>query len=1180
MMVQWVLGLSILLQLSAAGVALYLIRVTGRRLAWILVASAITLMAVRRVITFGDLATGDVAHSPDLLAESVALVISALILLGAVLIIPVFRSLRRSEQALRDSEHRYRVMVEAVRIVPWEADPTTWRFSYVGPQAVGLLGYPLKAWYEDSFWVDHIHPDDREAAVAFCKAKTAAAADHEFEYRMLKADGGPLWVRDIVSVVREGAVPQLLRGVLVDVSDRKRAEAALRESEQRLRHLLAVSPAVIYSCGAGPDYPTTFISENVRIQLGYEPRAFYDHGYFWTELIHPDDRERTLRALHRVEEESYVSYEYRFQHRDGRYVWLYDQVTAIKDDGGKVVGLVGSWFDVTARRSAEAALQAAHDDLENRVAERTTALTAANARLRKEVAIRERAERELRESSALLARTLEEQYALLRHTRDFVYRHDAQGVFNYLSPAVEQVTGYTVAEWCRHYTAYLTDNPVNRKVIANTEATLRTGQESPPYLVEIAHKDGHPVMLEVNEQPYFENGQVAGIVGVARDITERHWAQEALRESEQRLQGILDNTTAVIYVKGLDGRYLLVNRRYEELFHTSLDAVVGRTDHDLFPPRWANAFRANDKKVMEAGAPIEFEEVAAHDGAEHTYISLKFPLFDASGQPYAVCGISTDITERKRAAEELAQAKETAETANRAKSAFLANISHEIRTPITAMLGAAEFLGRAGVDSRGGGLDADHIDMILRNGRHLLALIDDLLDISRAEAGKLQVKRVSASLMEILTDVVAVTEPLHRRPGVEYRVVYDTPIPDRIETDPTRLRQALINLAGNALKFTETGHVRVRVAVRDKQPEPRLQVTVEDTGPGIPPGQADKVFETFTQFRTGTTTGFAEGVGLGLPLVRFIAAELGGTVEVRSEEHRGSRFTLAVETGPLKDAKWSTPVERTIPVAATAQTGSRDEDAAKSRSQVVSPRRLRGAVLLAEDFPDTRRLIVETISACGADVEAVDNGEAAVQAASGRAFDVILMDIRMPKMDGERATQELRRRGCLVPIIALTASTEESERHRLLEAGFDDLFQKPITLDRLVDEVSAYLRGEDSPELAAEDSDGRPSVRIGLDHPRLKAAQTEFVAQLPGRLEEITTAAQAHDLSLACERLHQLAGSGGIHGLMPISEEAARLLALAKRDALGPPHEALRRLAQLVDQAVESQGEAVGPGRS
>jgi len=648
---------------------------------------------------------------------------------------------------------------------------------------------------------------------------------------------------------------------------------------------------------------------------------------------------------------------------------------------------------------------------------------------------------------------------------------------------------------------------------------------------------------------------------LSREIGERKAAEAHRRVSEERLQQVLDCTTAVIYVKDPDSKYLLINRRFEELFHISREEIPGNSDYDMFPKEVADVFRANDREVLVRGGAVEFEECVPHDGEMHTYISLKFPLFDSDGRPTAVCGISTDITERKKteallrdhtaaleaANQALGAAREAAEAANRAKGRFLANISHEIRTPIMAMLGAAELLQS---DEPG---RQDHVErghMIERNGRHLLSLIDDLLELSRLEAGKLKIHLRDCSLVDILADVEAITEPLRRDKSIDYRVVFETQVPEHIHTDCTRLTQAVINLVGNALKFTENGYVRMRVRVEGGAPEPRLAIAVEDSGIGIRPEDQARIFDSFAQVEP-IASGATAGVGLGLPIAKWIAEKLGGTLSVRSVFGQGSTFTLRIATGALDGVPWMAPPE-----------GAGRSGTPLPKAGHKAPCRLQGRALLAEDAPDIRELIKLFLTRCGVEVTAVENGLQAVEAATRDSFDLILMDIRMPELDGLSAAVELRRRGCRATIIALTASTSDRERDQILASGFDDFWSKPISLDDLAERAAMYLPSRESSiadRVGGADAEG-PAKTDG----RMAAAVAEFAASLPVRAGAIRAALESGDLPRARDLLHQLVGTSGIHGFMSISHEAARLLQIVKLPTASKGPAELRALEDLI----------------
>lgn len=384
--------------------------------------------------------------------------------------------------------------------------------------------------------------------------------------------------------------------------------------------------------------------------------------------------------------------------------------------------------------------------------------------------------------------------------------------------------------------------------------------------------------------------------------------------------------------------------------------------------------------------------------------------------------------------QELEEARSLADAANASKSAFLANMSHEIRTPMTAILGYADLL------SEPGQTPADresHIYTIRRQGEHLINLINDILDLSKIEADKLRVERIPCSLAVLLQDVALLFSGRAAAKGINLSFVAETPLPETIVTDPTRLKQVLINLVGNAVKFTDRGSVQVRVSA---EPEGFVRVQVTDSGVGMTPEQVSRVFKPFSQADESTTRRFG-GSGLGLTISQRLARLLGGDISVASEAGVGSTFAVTFNPGPLEGVPRHAWAPVLAPVAAAPSTAEPT---------------IRARVLLAEDGVDNQRLIVHMLSKAGAQVVVADNGHAALDAAqqaraAGTPFDLILLDMQMPVMDGYTAAARLRAIGFNIPIIALTANAMEGDRERCLAAGCDGFATKPINRQALLD---------------------------------------------------------------------------------------------------------------------------------
>jgi len=413
--------------------------------------------------------------------------------------------------------------------------------------------------------------------------------------------------------------------------------------------------------------------------------------------------------------------------------------------------------------------------------------------------------------------------------------------------------------------------------------------------------------------------------------------------------------------------------------------------------------------------------------------------------------LSEELTEQTALANSMAA---DAEAASQAKSEFLANMSHEIRTPMTAILGYADLLAEDSEILESPARRDETINTIRNNANHLLAIINDILDMSKLEVGKMTVERIETDPIQIIEEVISLMRPRATGSGIDLQVQYDSNLPVHIISDPTRLRQILLNLMGNAIKFTEVGSITFRVSL-SRDPN-RLRIAVIDTGIGMTPPQRDAIarFDAFTQADSSTTRNFG-GSGLGLRISNGFARMLGGMIEVESTKDVGSTFTVTIDPGDLAGTKMLTLDEIANQVDQTAAT--------KADLKIsISDKPLEGLrILLAEDGPDNQRLISFLLKKAGAEVEVAENGQIAIDcinAAIGRRepLDVVLMDMQMPVLDGYDATRQLRQESYVGPIIALTAHAMAEDRQKCLDAGCDDFSSKPIDRHQLVEMVREY----------------------------------------------------------------------------------------------------------------------------
>ncbi len=536
------------------------------------------------------------------------------------------------------------------------------------------------------------------------------------------------------------------------------------------------------------------------------------------------------------------------------------------------------------------------------------------------------------------------------------------------------------------------------------------------------------------------DGRPGGLIGLLVDITDRQQAEAELRRSQQLLQSIMDNSNAIIYLKDPQGQYLMVNRQWVEFMGLPAEEALGRTDHELFPPETAARFVEVDERVRTSLESVTAEEEAQFGGRRQVFLSQKFPLLDRKGRLFATGGVSTDITRIKETQEELAAARDAADAANRAKSAFLATMSHEIRTPMNAILNMTSLALDTALTPR----QRQYLSVTHSSARGLLALIDDILDFSKIEAGRLELDPAPFRLRALLEEVTDSFRGRVLERHVEFVVHVEPAVPDLLVGDSLRLRQVLINLVGNAFKFTEQGEVAVLVSVAELAPPAApateagavLRFNVHDTGIGIPGDKLSQIFEAFSQADSSIARKFG-GTGLGLAISRRLVNLMGGRISVESEAGRGSTFSFTARFG--------------VP-------------AGPVRTELALPANLRDQrALVVEDNATSRELLVTLFHGFGLACEVTESAEAGWKllternAAAGhpQPFDLIVLDWLLPGADGLALAQRIREHPALaaLPIVMISCFAGKEEEAQARALGVNAFVPKPLTASLLLDAI-------------------------------------------------------------------------------------------------------------------------------
>ena len=986
----------------------------------------------------------------------------------------------------------------------------------------------------------------------------------------------------------------------------------------------------------------------------------------WLDAIHPDDRAAVRKNLSELLDRRQIEQEYRIIRPDGEIVWLQDLISVVYDDDGKPIYVGGIGTDVSA----------------------------------------------IRESVALY-------HSLVESLPLNVMRKDSEGRIAFGNQRYCETIGAPLEELIGKNDFDLFPAELALKYTADDRRVLETGHVFND-IEKHQTPDGENLYVEVFKGPLHDSqGGIIGVQVMFWDVTQRQQAEHALERERDLMRTLMDHIPDWIFVKDRQGQFVTANSSLlRSLGAESLSEVIGKTDFDFLEADLAQQYAEDDQAVVRSGEPLVDREESGigSDGSEFCLLTSKIPLHDSDGKTSGLVGICRNITKRKRTEEQLREAKEAADAAkeladaaNRAKSEFVANMSHEIRTPMNGITGMAELLA----DTELGPEQREYLGMIQQSASSLLGLLNDILDFSKIEAGKLELEAIPFNLSDSVGKTMQALASRAAEKGLELACRISPELPERLIGDPGRLRQIIVNLAGNAIKFTERGEVVVEVESQTRAVgDVVLHFSVRDTGIGIPEKKQQLIFAAFGQADASTTRRFG-GTGLGLTISSQLVRMMGGSIWIESVVGRGTTFHFTAE---FKVAPEQPPTSRfqlaslaelptlvvddnatnrrileemlkswrltptvadggvaalsemqraanegqpyrlvlldcmmpgmdgfslaeliggnsvlesptMIMISSAARPGDTQrcrklgiirhmtkpvikselfetivdalgeqvegEQVDESETPEVDPSKLAGPplrILLAEDGLINQRVATGFLERAGHIVSLARNGQEAVDASEQQTFDLLLMDVQMPVMDGHEASAIIRERekvtGEHLKIIAMTAAAMKGDRERCFEAGMDAYVSKPINAEELFGTIAEQVGKPARAESAASGSDSSkgstPPVSLTVDFQTalenisggvkvLQVLARIFLAdECPQLISDLREGLAASDAEAVERAAHTLKSSARIFVAQELIAVASHIERLARNDELNGVEECLPKLKQAAENTCDA----------
>ena len=936
---------------------------------------------------------------------------------------------KQTEEALRTSEERYRMLVENANEAIVVAQDNMLKF--VNRKTCEITGYSEQELTSKPF-PEFIYPEDRDMVVQRHLSRLKGdISQSRYSFRLTTKNGSIQWV-EINAILIEWEDRPATLNFLSDITDRKNAEEELRESELRLRTIFQTSSAGIIVVNANGH----IMQANQRMAELFACPLETMIGTSYPAFVHPDERQDGTNLMQAMMEEKVdtINKEQHYLRQDGSDLWGYLSGCRMVGSNGEFTGLLGIISDITDRKKAENALMESE-----------------------------------KEKTAILCG--------LRHVA--VEYLDTCMRIIWVNEAVQMSLGLSIDELRGKYCFEILQGLKKPCPGCTALKAIETGHSQEG---EIVTPDGK-TWISRGSPIKNSDGSVLGVVHVAMNITERKRAEEKItsnleelkrsktliQQSNSLLEAIMASpNNIVVFALDKNYRYLAFNQNHKNTMKAiwGVDIEIGANMLDyITDPADRNKAKRNFDQAL-AGEHLVIVEAYGDNDLQRYYENHYSPI---RGKDASFIGLTVflfDITDRKRMEEVLQQTNEDlkiaieqsnelvkqASKANAAKSEFLANMSHEIRTPLNGIIGMIGLLQDMNLNEE----QHEYAQIARISGEMLLSLINDILDFSKIEACKLELETLDFDLRSMLKDTADILALGAHEKGLELVYLVEPKVPSFLRGDPGRLRQILVNLGGNAVKFTEKGQIVIRASLESEDEiNVKLRFAIIDKGIGIPANRRDILFSPFTQV-DGSTTRQYGGTGLGLAISKHLAEMMGGKIGLESEVGEGSTFWFTAVFEKQRAGSGSA-IEK---FAKIEGKGGIECTAAKPSISGNDKRNIR--ILVAEDNPINQKVAQAMMRKMGLRADVVANGREAVNALQMIPYDLVLMDCQMPEMDGFEATrcirqEESRALNPHIPIIAMTASTMRGDRDKCIQAGMNDFIAKPVQKRELAEMLARWL---------------------------------------------------------------------------------------------------------------------------